>query len=86
MCEASTPPRPSGVPRRRLLAGEGFALYGALGAVLVIGANTALRPIVQAINRQPINSTEEEQHYLITIDCRAAQATRGQVVSIGVEK
>ncbi len=58
-----------------LLAGEGFALYGALGAVLVIGVNTALRPIVRAINRQPIDSTEEEQHYLITIDCRAAQAS-----------
>ncbi len=65
-----------------LLAGEGFALYGALGAVLVIGANTPLRPIVRAINRQPIDSTEEEQHYLITIDCRAAQASeiRSQLV------
>jgi uncharacterized membrane protein YhiD involved in acid resistance len=36
-----------------LLAGEGFAACGALAAVLVIGANTALRPIVRAINRQP---------------------------------
>ena len=58
-----------------LLAGEGFALYGVLAAVMVIGANTALRPIVHAINRQPIDMTEEEQHYLITIDCRAAQAS-----------
>jgi putative Mg2+ transporter-C (MgtC) family protein len=57
-----------------LLAGEGFALYGLLAAVLVIGANTALRPIVHAINRQPVDSSEEEQHYLITIDCRAARA------------
>ena len=65
-----------------LLAGEGFAAYGALAAVLVIGANVALRPIVRAINRQPIDSTEEEQHYLITIDCRAAQASevRSQLV------
>jgi putative Mg2+ transporter-C (MgtC) family protein len=58
-----------------LLAGEGFALYGALAAVLVIGANTALRPIVRAVNRQPMESTEEEQQYLITIDCGAAQAS-----------
>jgi putative Mg2+ transporter-C (MgtC) family protein len=58
-----------------LLAGEGFALYGALAAFLVIAANTALRPIVRAINRQPMDSTEDEQHYLITIDCRAAQAS-----------
>jgi len=65
-----------------LLAGEGFAVYGLLAAVLVIGANTALRPIVRAINRQPIDITEEEQRYLISIDCRAAQASeiRSQLV------
>ena len=57
-----------------LLAGEGFPLYGLMAAVLVIGANTVLRPIVHAINRQPVDSTEEEQHYLVTIDCRAARA------------
>jgi hypothetical protein len=57
-----------------LLAGEGFALYGLLAAVLVIAANTLLRPIVRAINLQPIEMIEEEQRYLITIDCRAARA------------
>jgi putative Mg2+ transporter-C (MgtC) family protein len=65
-----------------LLAGGGFALYDALGAVLVIGANTALRPIVRAINRQPIDMSEEEQHYLVSVDCRATQASgiRSQLV------
>jgi putative Mg2+ transporter-C (MgtC) family protein len=58
-----------------LLAGEGLALYGLMAAALVLGANTALRPIVHAINRQPIESTEEEQHYLVSIDCRAARAS-----------
>ncbi|HKN31224.1 MAG TPA: MgtC/SapB family protein [Roseiarcus sp.] len=57
-----------------LLAGEGFALYGLLAAVLVIGANTVLRPIVKAINRQPLDVNEDEQHYLVSIDCRAATA------------
>ena len=37
-----------------LLAGEGLALYGLLAAAFVLGANTVLRPIVHAINRQPI--------------------------------
>jgi len=46
-----------------------------MAAAFVLGANTALRPIVHAINRQPIESTEEEQHYLVSIDCRAARAS-----------
>jgi putative Mg2+ transporter-C (MgtC) family protein len=57
-----------------LLAGEGLLLYGLLAAALVLGANTVLRPIVQAINRQPIQSTEEERRYLVSIDCRVARA------------
>jgi putative Mg2+ transporter-C (MgtC) family protein len=57
-----------------LLAGEGLALYGLIAAVLVIGANTALRPVVRAINRQPMELSEEEQHYVISIQCRAACA------------
>jgi putative Mg2+ transporter-C (MgtC) family protein len=58
-----------------LIAGEGFALFGVLAAALVIGANTALRPIVHAINRQPIDTIEEEQHYLISITCQPAVAS-----------
>ena len=57
-----------------LIAGEGFALYGLVAAALVIGANTALRPIVRVINRQPVDFTVEEQHYRIAIECRAARA------------
>jgi putative Mg2+ transporter-C (MgtC) family protein len=58
-----------------LLAGEGLALYGLMGAVLVIGANVGLRPLVRAINRQPVEMSEEEQHYLVAIECRAARAS-----------
>ena len=65
-----------------LLAGQGLALYGLMAAVLVIGANTLLRPIVQAVNRQPLGLSEEEQRYLITIDCRPARTSdiRSQLV------
>ena len=58
-----------------LLAGEGLALYGLVAAVLVIGANTLLRPLVHAINRQPVDFTEEEQHYRIAIECHAGRAS-----------
>jgi len=57
-----------------LLAGEGLALYGLVAAVLVIGANVGLRPLVRAINRQPIEMSEEEQHYVVSIQCWAARA------------
>jgi putative Mg2+ transporter-C (MgtC) family protein len=57
-----------------LLAGEGLALYGLIGVVLVIATNVGLRPVVRAINRQPMEMSEEEQHYVISIECRAAFA------------
>src|ERR1700721_2598685 len=55
-----------------LLAGEGLALYGLIGPVLVIAANVGLRPLVRVINRQPIEMSEEEQHYVVSIECRPA--------------
>src|SRR5580692_3174206 len=58
-----------------LLAGEGLALYGLIGAVLVIAANVGLRPLVRAINRQPMEMTEEGQHYVVSIECRPAHAS-----------
>lgn len=75
MCGASTPPRHFCSAAVGLLAGEGLALVGLLAAAFVLGANLALRPIVHAINRQPIESTEEGQHYFVSIDCRAAGAS-----------
>jgi uncharacterized membrane protein YhiD involved in acid resistance len=42
---------------------------------LIPTPNTALRPISHAINRQPRDTIEEEQRYLISIDCRGADAS-----------
>lgn len=44
--------------------------------------NIAPRPIVHAINRQTVDLSEEEQHYRIAIECRAARAadTRAELV------
>jgi putative Mg2+ transporter-C (MgtC) family protein len=65
-----------------LLAGEGLPLYGLVAAVLVIATNVVLRPLVRVINRQPVEMTEEDQHYLISIECRPALASdiRAQLV------
>ena len=46
-----------------LLAGEGMGLHGLVAAVLVIATNVSLRPLVRSINRQPMEMSEEEQHY-----------------------
>lgn len=65
-----------------LLAGEGLALHGLVAAILVIGANIGLRPLANAINRQPMEMSEEDQHYVISIECRPARASdiRAQLV------
>jgi putative Mg2+ transporter-C (MgtC) family protein len=65
-----------------LLAGEGMGLHGLMAAILVIGANVGLRPLVRSINRHPLEMSEEEQHYVISIECRPARASdiRAQLV------
>ena len=44
-----------------LLAGMGFVLYGLLCAGIVVASNLILRPLVQAINRQPVDTSEVER-------------------------
>jgi putative Mg2+ transporter-C (MgtC) family protein len=55
-----------------LLAGMGFILYGALCAALVVGSNVVLRPLVRAINRQPVDDTEVERTYVAYAVCDMA--------------
>jgi putative Mg2+ transporter-C (MgtC) family protein len=66
----------------RFAAGDGLAIYGALAAALVIASNVVLRPLVRAINRQPVDSSEMEISYMISIVChgRVAPQVRSLLV------
>jgi putative Mg2+ transporter-C (MgtC) family protein len=57
-----------------LLAGAGFPIYGALCAALVVGSNVILRPLVRAINRQPVDTSEVELSYVVSVVCRGSNA------------
>jgi putative Mg2+ transporter-C (MgtC) family protein len=52
------------------LAGFGFFLQAAAGALAIMAANVLLRPIAQSINRQPIDDTEVVTSYEVRAVCR----------------
>jgi putative Mg2+ transporter-C (MgtC) family protein len=52
------------------LSGSGFIVEAAIGAVAIVGANVLLRPIVQRINRQPLDQSELSQSYEIAVACQ----------------
>jgi putative Mg2+ transporter-C (MgtC) family protein len=53
-----------------VLAGAGFHWYAVLATGFVVFVNLLLRPIVRFINQQPLNSTEFEVGYLVSVTCR----------------
>ncbi len=53
------------------LSGSGFVIEATIGAVVVVTANVFLRPLVQRINRQPLDQTELSQVYEISVVCNA---------------
>lgn len=57
---------------------------GALVAIFVIAGNTLLRPLVNAINRIPINETASEATYevVVTTDAEALPAVREAMVEL----
>jgi putative Mg2+ transporter-C (MgtC) family protein len=65
------------------LSGSGFVGEAAIGAVAVIGANVLLRPIVQRINRQPLDQSELLQAYEVAVVCpgSAEERVRGEMLS-----
>ncbi|WP_324035401.1 MgtC/SapB family protein [Aeromonas caviae] len=46
--------------------GAGFALEAILGALFVLAANTLLRPLVNQINRDPVDNMDTEVTYHVT--------------------
>ncbi len=52
------------------LAGYGFFAEAAVGVVAILTANVVLRPIVQRINRRPIDGTEIVSSYEVRTTCR----------------
>ena len=56
-----------------MLAGAGAWDFAALMTGMVVFVNLALRPLVQRLNRQPIESTELTRNYEVEIVCRSAQ-------------
>ncbi len=63
-----------------LLAGMGFIVYGLLCAALVVASNLILRPLVQAINRQPVDGSEVVRTYLACVVCRGADAPQVRAI------
>jgi len=53
-----------------LLAGGGALSFAALSAAMVIAVNLLLRPLVQRINRQPLQATELQTGYVVNVVCK----------------
>jgi putative Mg2+ transporter-C (MgtC) family protein len=63
-----------------LLAGIGFIGYAALCAALVVGSNVLLRPLVRAINRQPMDDTEVDRTYVAYVVCDLSAEPRARAI------
>ncbi len=56
-----------------LLAGTGHWGLSFVAAGLVVGVNLILRPLVQLVNRQPLESAEVETSYIVTVTCQGTE-------------
>ena len=50
-------------------AGSGLPVEAAVLAAFVLGANTALRPLVNWVNRRPLAASDTEAHYRVHVIC-----------------
>jgi putative Mg2+ transporter-C (MgtC) family protein len=58
------------------LAGSGYHWFALAGAVVVLGINTLLRPLVSLVNRQPLDPSEQEFRYALQVTCLGRQETQ----------
>ena len=56
-----------------VLAGAGAYTEATLAAILVVGVNLLLRPLVQRISRQPLTSVELPSGYVVSVVCKGTQ-------------
>jgi len=56
-----------------MFAGAGQPIASAIAGGFVVGTNLLLRPIVQAINKQPIAVGEVETHYSVELRCQGQE-------------
>jgi putative Mg2+ transporter-C (MgtC) family protein len=54
-----------------VLAGAGYLLYATLATAFVVFINLLLRPIVSFINRQPLETSELDLGYVVSVTCRS---------------
>jgi putative Mg2+ transporter-C (MgtC) family protein len=59
-------------------AGAGLYAEAAAVTVFVLGGNTLLRPLVNYINRQPMNSGETEALYRVHVTCAPADVSQAR--------
>jgi putative Mg2+ transporter-C (MgtC) family protein len=59
-------------------AGGGLLAESAVVAAFVLGGNTLLRPLVNAINRRPINPAETEAIYRVHVICAPSDVSEAR--------
>ena len=74
MFAVSTRPPPYGLPRRWDVAGADMVAQSTALTLFVIAGNTLLRPMVNAIDRIPLNEQASEANYQVIVTTDANKA------------
>ena len=67
-------------------AGADLIVEAVLGTLFVLAANTLLRPVVNRINRQPVDTTTEATYTVFVLARRAAQAAAHDLLERTLEQ